>query len=179
MSFYRLCKKIFLIYSNFKFVFFFFVLFIVYFVFISMDLLLIKNVSGNENPIVQLSVYPNAGISASNIEVRCEISLPPTISSLSSSKFDNVYLSVQTDSVKPSGILLMYEDSTDRCRVNRDNVQLDVCNSSLILIHINHTILNDTLQKIDYSCKKGSIYAFTQYQLLSMKKKFEFFFLFF
>lgn len=127
--------------------------------------------SKSENPIVKLSVYPNAGISANNIEVRCEISSSSKVSPLSSSKFDNIYLSVQTDSVKPSGILLMFDDSTDRCRVNRDNIQLNVCNSSLILVHINHTILNETVQTIDYSCKKGTTYASTSYRLISKTKR--------
>jgi hypothetical protein len=134
-----------------------------------MDLVLLKSDSSNR-PTVQLSVYPNAGISTDNIEVRCEISPPLTISPLSSSKFDNIYLSVKTDSVKPSGILLMFDDSSDGCRRNRENVQVDVCNASLILIHINHTVLNETLQNIDYSCSKGTTYASSSYRIISEKK---------
>jgi hypothetical protein len=136
-----------------------------------MDLVLLKSDVSidfkNENPTVQLSVYPNAGISTDNIEVRCEISPPSIISPLSLLKFDNIYLSVQTDSVKPSGILLMFDDSIDKCEINKENVRVDVCNASLIIIHINHFILNETLQKIDYSCKKGTTYAFSSYRIIS------------
>jgi len=142
------------------------VLFNVFLLFTFVDLVLLKSDSSNENPIVQLFVSPNAGISTDNIEVRCEISPPKTISPLSLSKFDNIYLSVKTDSVKPSGILLMFDDSSDGCRINRENVQVDVCNASLILVHIKHTVLNETLQKIDYSCSKGVNYAFSSYQII-------------
>jgi len=146
------------------------VLFNVFILFTFVDLVLLKsdlsNRSTNESPVVQLSVSPNAGISSDNIEVRCEISQPITMSPLSSSKLDNIYLSVKTDSVKPSGILLMFDDSSDRCRINRENVQVDVCNASLILIRIKHTILNETLQRIDYSCSKGTNYAFSSYQII-------------
>ncbi|CAF1419290.1 unnamed protein product [Adineta steineri] len=121
----------------------------------------------NENPIVELSVYPNAGVSTENIQVRCQITqLSLMKSPLSSSKFDNVYLSVKTDTVKPSGIVLMFDDSSDGCRLNRENIRIDVCNASLILIHINHTILNETLQKIDYSCSKGTTYAYSSYRII-------------
>lgn len=125
----------------------------------------IQSDSLNQNPSIQLTVSPNSGYSADNIEIRCEISPPTIISSLSSSKFDNVYLSVKTDNVKPSGILLMFHDSADRCQINRENVEIDVCNSSLIIAHVKHTILNETLQKIDYSCSKGSTYAYASYKL--------------
>jgi hypothetical protein len=126
-----------------------------------------SNRSTNEIPTVQLSVYPNAGVSAENIQVRCQISQPSSISPLSSSKFENVYLAVKTDNVKPSGIFLMFDDSSDGCRINRENVHIDVCNASLILIHINHTLLNETLQKIDYSCSKGTTYAYSSYRIIS------------
>jgi len=165
-------------------------LFLVGLLFTLMDLVLLKsdlsNRSTNESPTVQLSVYPNAGISADNVEVRCEIFPRSTTSSLSSSKFDNIYLSVKTDSVKPSGILLMFDDGSDGCAKNRENLYIDVCNASLILIHINHTILNETLQKIDYSCKKGTTYASSSYRIISkaysifyLTKNFTFFFFLF
>jgi len=122
----------------------------------------------NESPIVQLSVSPNAGYSTENIEVRCEITPPLITSSLSSSKFDNIYLSVKTDSVKPSGILLQFDDSTDRCQVIPEKkFQIDICNASLILIHITHTIVNETLQKIDYVCSKGNTYVYSSYRITS------------
>ncbi|UJR35188.1 hypothetical protein I4U23_027955 [Adineta vaga] len=120
----------------------------------------------NERPTVELSVFPNAGISTENIQVRCQIIQPISKSPLASSKFDNVYLSVKTDNVKPSGIFLMFDDSSDGCRINRENVRVDVCNASLLLVHINHTILNETLQKIDYSCSKGNTYAYSSYRII-------------
>jgi hypothetical protein len=124
-------------------------------------------------PILELSVHPNAGMSTENIEVRCQISPPSSISPLSSSKFDNIYLSVKTDNVKPSGILLMFDDSIDRCRPGRENVQIDFCNATLIIIHINHTILNDTLQKIDYKCWKGTTSAMSSYRIISKEILFQ------
>jgi hypothetical protein len=145
-------------------------------------LALIDVVLSNQNPTLQLTVHPNAGFSTENIEIRCEISQPPSISPLSSSKFDNIYLAVRTDNVKPSGILLMFDDSNDRCQVNRQRyVHIDVCNATLILIHLNHTILNDTLQKIDYSCVKGAQHATNSYRIISkyFSKKFYFFIYFY
>lgn len=121
----------------------------------------------NESPIVQLSVYPHAGALTENIQVRCQISQPSLVSPLSSSKLENVYLSVKTDNVKPSGIVLMFDDGSDGCRINRENVHIDICNASLILIHINHTLLNETLQNIDYSCSKGTTYAYGSYRIIS------------
>ena len=126
-----------------------------------------KSNSNNDKSLVQLSVYPNAGISTANIEIRCEIISPSSISPLSTTKVENIYLYVKTDSVKPSGILLMFDDSSDECQINRENVRVDVCNASIIIVHINHTIVNDTLQKIDYSCSKGSTYAFSSYRIIS------------
>lgn len=122
---------------------------------------------GNDRPILELSVHPTAGSSTDNIEVRCQISHPLAVSPLSSSKLENVFLAVKTDNVKPSGIFLMFDDSSDRCRINRENVRVDVCNASLLLVHINHTILNETLHKIDYSCSKGNTYAYGSYRLMS------------
>jgi len=136
-----------------------------------MDLVLLKSDlsidSKNENPTVKLSVYPNAGTSTDTIEVRCEIFPPSTISPLSSFKSDNIYLSVKSDSVKPSGILLKFDDSIDKCEINKENLRVDVCNASLIIIHINHVILNETLQTIDYSCYKGKTYVSSSYRIIS------------
>jgi hypothetical protein len=148
-----------------------FVFFLVCLLFTLIDLVSSKsdltNHSPNENPILQLSVHPNAGVSTENIEVRCQISQPTSISPLSSSKFDNIYLSVKTDNVKPSGILLMFDDTSDGCRQGRENVQIDFCNASLIIIHVNHTVLNETLQKIDYKCWKGTASATSSYRIIS------------
>jgi hypothetical protein len=75
---------------------------------------------------------------------------------------------VKTDNVKPSGILLMFDDTNDRCEINREkHVHIDVCNATLILIRMNHTVLNETLDKIDYSCTKGSAQAISSYRILS------------
>ncbi|CAF0914128.1 unnamed protein product [Rotaria sordida] len=125
----------------------------------------LSNHSTNESPTLQLSVYPNAGTATEKIEVRCEISQPTSVSPLSSLKFENVFLSVKTDHVKPSGILLMFDDTTDGCRTNRENIHVDSCNASLILIHISHTIVNETLEKIDYACVKGSTEVISSYQI--------------
>ncbi|CAF3381311.1 unnamed protein product [Rotaria sp. Silwood1] len=132
----------------------------------------LSNRSTNESPILQLSVYPNAGTASEKIKVRCEISQPTSISPLSSSKFDNVFLSVKTDHVKPSGILLMFDDTADGCRSNRDNIDIDVCNASLILIHISHTILNETLEKIDYACAKGSTEVMSSYSIRNQSARY-------
>ena len=124
----------------------------------------------NESPLVHLSVFPNAGHSTENIEVRCEITPPSLISPLALSKFDNIYLSVKTDSVRPSGILLKFDDSTDRCtEISGKKFQVDVCNATLIVIRINHSIVNDTLQKIDYVCSKGTTYVQSSYKIISKK----------
>ncbi|CAF2522114.1 unnamed protein product [Rotaria sp. Silwood2] len=128
------------------------------FVFICID----RTVSIHDSPILQLSVYPNYGFLPENIEVRCEIIEP--------SKYDNIYLSVKTDYVKPSGIILMVDNTINRCRTNKkEYINVNICNSSLILIYINHTILNDTLEKIDYVCSQGGVNALSSYRILSRK----------
>ena len=122
------------------------------------------------NPIVQLSVYPSSGVSLDNIEIRCQMTLSSS-SSPSTSNYDNAYLSVRTDYVRPSGILLMLDHYSNNCRINRAQyLQVDVCNRSLILVRINHTILNDSLHKIDYWCNKGEVNAFTSYRLTSNER---------
>ena len=127
--------------------------------------------SDSASPIVELSVIPNAGYSTDNLEVRCEITPPSSISPLASSKFDNIYLSVKTDSVRPSGILLQFDDSTDRCQgIPEKKFHIDVCNATLIQIHISHTIVNETLEKIDYVCSKGSTYVSSSYRILSKQR---------
>ncbi len=112
-------------------------IFVVCLFFALMDLVLLKTVlsnpSVNEESTMKLSVHPSSGSSTDNIEVRCEVSSPPLISPLASTTFENIYLSVKTDGVIPSGILLMFDDRSDRCEKNRDNVQIDVCNASLVL----------------------------------------------
>ncbi|CAM4904352.1 unnamed protein product [Rotaria socialis] len=112
-----------------------------------------------DNTIIQLSVYPNHGFSPEKIEVRCQITEP--------SNYNNIYLSVQTDNVKPSGIILMVDNTINRCRTNKKQyINVNICNSSLILVHINHIILNDTLERIDYVCSQGEVDAISSYRLL-------------
>jgi hypothetical protein len=112
------------------------------------------NRTTNDNPKVHLSLRPQSGFYTDNIEVRCQISPISSISPLTSTKFENVYLSVKTDNVKPSGILLMFDDTNDRCEINREkHVHIDVCNATLILIRMNHT--------------KGSAQAISSYRILS------------
>lgn len=123
--------------------------------------------SSNPNPIVQLSVYPSSGVSLDNIQVRCQMTLSSS-SSPSPSNYDNAYLSVRTDNVRPSGILLMVDHYSNQCRINRAKyLHVDVCNRSLVLVRINHTLLNDSLHTIDYWCNKGDVDAFTSYRITS------------
>ncbi|CAM4756574.1 unnamed protein product [Rotaria magnacalcarata] len=118
-----------------------------------------RTVTTYDNTIIQLSVYPNHGFSPENIEVRCQITEP--------SIYNNIYLSVQTDNVKPSGIILMVDHTINRCRTNKKQyINVKICNSSLILVHINHIILNDTLQRIDYVCSQGEVDAISSYRIL-------------
>lgn len=118
-----------------------------------------------------MSVYPSSGVSLDNIEIRCQMTLSSS-STPSPSNYDNAYLSVRTDYVRPSGILLMVDHYSNNCRINRAQyLHVDVCNRTLILIRINHTILNDTLHKIDYWCNKGEIDAFTSYRITSKTKE--------
>lgn len=137
--------------------------------------------STKENSIVELSIYPSSGVTAENIRVQCKISQPTSVSPLSTTKFENVFLSVKTDLVIPSGILLMFDDTTDDCQTNRPTVRVDFCNASLIQFHVSHTIVNETLEKIDYSCLKGSTFAINSYQIkskyFSLRKKNNFHFL--
>lgn len=122
--------------------------------------------SPRDSPTVDLSVHPSSGVSTENIELNCHIAPASSVSPLTSSTFDNVYLSVKTDDVKPSGILLMFDDRNDQCEKNRiRDVHIDVCNATLIRVRLNHTILNETLQKIDYSCIKGSARAISSYRI--------------
>lgn len=131
--------------------------------FILMD----STVLSTSDSAVQLFVTPNAGYSTENIEVQCQLTPSSIISPLSSSKFDNIYLSVKTDSVRPSGILLQFDDSTDRCQgIPEKKFHIDICNATLIRIHISHTVINETLQTIDYVCSKGNIYVSSSYRIL-------------
>jgi len=114
----------------------------------------------NDIPILQLSVHPNFGYTTENIELRCQITQP-------SPGYDNIYLTVKTDNVKPSGILLMFAESINQCRGNKlQYIRIETCSSSLIHIHINHTILNDSLHTIDYACIKDDITAVGSYRIL-------------
>ncbi|UJR10641.1 hypothetical protein I4U23_014836 [Adineta vaga] len=116
-------------------------------------------VSNNEDPSIQLYVHPEHGFLTENIEVRCQIKTP--------SIYENIYLSVKTDNVKPSGILLMVDNRVNQCRINKEKfIHITVCNSTLIIIHIDHTILNDTLNTIDYSCSQGDDHVVNSYRIL-------------
>lgn len=126
-----------------------------------------STVLSNSDSPIQLFVNPNAGYSTDNIEVQCQLTPSSLISPLSASKFDNIYLSVKTDSVRPSGILLQFDDSTDRCQVIPEKkFHIEICNATLIRIHISHTVINETLQTIGYVCSKGNIYVSNSYRIL-------------
>jgi hypothetical protein len=120
-----------------------------------------------DKPLLQLSVYPSSGVFTENIEVDCRIRLDP-----STMNSDNVYLSVQTDNVKPSGILLMVDDRVNQCRINREKyIHVTICNRSHIRIRINHTLLNDSLHTIDYVCTKGDVNTISSYRLTSKRDR--------
>jgi len=121
----------------------------------------------DETTKLYLTISPSSGSSTENIEIRCQIDQTPLLSPLTSTKFENVYLRVKTDHVKPSGIFLKFDDTNDRCETNAAKpVHIDVCNATLILIRMNHTLLNDTLDKIDYSCSKGNVQVTNSYRIL-------------
>ena len=116
-------------------------------------------VSTNVDPVVRLHVHPTHGFSTENIEVRCQITTP--------SIYDNIYLSVRTDNVKPSGILLMVDNTINQCRINKEKfVHVTVCNSSLIIVHVNHVVVNDIRDTIDYSCSQGDEQVVSSYRIL-------------
>lgn len=115
----------------------------------------------NENSILQLNVYPLSGYTAENIDVYCHIRQP--------SIYDNVYLSVLTDNVKPSGILIMVDDTMNDCRKieNKEKYfRILTCNSTLIHVNINHEIINDSLHTIQYRCTQGETNVFNTYRIL-------------
>lgn len=122
-----------------------------------------------DNSKLRLTIHPQAGYSVENIEIRCEIFEP--------SVYDNVYLYVKTDNVKPAGILLMADPLGYDCRINdnkRKHIQIHICNSSMILINVNHEIIDDSLRKIEYACNQGDNSVFNSY-LITRKN---FFFIF-
>ena len=115
---------------------------------------------------LRLTIYPNSGYSVENIEIRCEIFEP--------SIYENVYLSVRTDNVKPSGILLMADPSGYDCRINenkRKHIHVHICNSSMILINVNHEIINDSLGTIEYACSQGENDVFNSYHITRKRFK--------
>ena len=113
----------------------------------------------NADSLIQLYVRPKHGFTTENIEVRCHVTTP--------SIYENIYLSVRTDNVKPSGILLMVDNTVNQCRINKEKfMQVSVCNSTLIVVHINHIVLNDTLRTIEYSCSQGDDHAYSSYRIL-------------
>jgi hypothetical protein len=121
--------------------------------------------SSHEKTMLQLAVHPSSGVSTENIQVRCHITVPASNAPF---KYDNVYLSVKTDNVIPSGILLMVDHRLNQCRINREKyIHVQICNRSLVLIHISHTILNDSLHTIDYACSKGDVNAMSSYRIAS------------
>ena len=67
----------------------------------------------------------------------------------------------------------MVDNTINRCRTNKKKyIDIEICNSSLIFIHMNHTILNDTLQRIDYVCSQGEVDALSSFRILSKKHKY-------
>jgi hypothetical protein len=123
-----------------------------------------RTVSINDNSNLQLSIHPNSGYSTESIEIRCHIIEP--------SVYDNIYLFVKTDNVKPSGILLMADTTVSECRINenkRKYIQVNFCNASLILINVNHEIINDSLHTIEYACSQGEGNALSSFRILSKK----------
>lgn len=117
---------------------------------------------------IDLSISPRSGAVPENIVIRCEI---PPVSPSNLNKLENVYLSVKTDDVKPSGIVLMFDDGQDRCeKMPNKIVQIDVCNSTLILVRMSHTVLNQTVEKIEYSCSKGLAQAIRSYRINSKRR---------
>jgi hypothetical protein len=116
-------------------------------------------VSTNADPVVRLHVHPTHGFSTDNIEVRCQITTP--------SVYDNIYLSVRTDNVRPAGILLMVDNMINQCRINKEKfLHVTVCNSSLIIVQVNHVVLNNTVHTIDYSCSQGDEQVVSSYRIL-------------
>jgi len=66
----------------------------------------------------------------------------------------------------------MVDDTVNQCRINENKekyIHVYSCNSSLILIHINHQVLNDSFHTIDYACSQGEVDVFTSYRILSKK----------
>lgn len=124
-------------------------------------------ISGQNSTIV-LSVNPSSGVKTENIEIQCQLPSSEAESSSSLTKVENVYLIVETNEVKPSGILLMFNDLREKCEENRRGYfQVDVCNSKLISIRINQTVLNETIDKIEYSCTKGNRKSTSSYKIIS------------
>jgi hypothetical protein len=123
-----------------------------------------RTVSINENSNLELSISPNSGYSTENIQIRCH-SIAPSV-------YDNIYLFVKTDNVKPSGILLMADSTNSECRINenkRKYIQINFCNASLILVTINHEIINDSLHTIEYACNQGDVNVISSFRILSKK----------
>ena len=129
-----------------------------------------SSLSMNDQPVLQLSVHPTHGLSTKNIEIRCRIT--PSLSNPSAaSNFENVYVSVKSDNVKPSGILLMVDNYANECRINREkSLHIIICNRTHVLIRVNHTILNHTRHTIDYACTKGDIIARATYRIAGKLK---------
>ena len=114
---------------------------------------------------IDLSVSPSSGLSPENIVLRCALS-PASSSTLA--KLENVYLRVRTDDVKPGGILLMFDDGRDKCEINSAKpMEIDFCNATLIVVRMSHTLLNQTLEKIDYSCSRGTAQAMRSFHITS------------
>jgi hypothetical protein len=64
----------------------------------------------------------------------------------------------------------MADGVVDQCRINENkekHIHVHSCNSSLILIHINHQVINDSLDTIDYACSQGEIAVLSSYRILS------------
>ena len=120
----------------------------------------------DENPTPELTIFPRSAYSTDNIQIRCHIPKP--------SIYDNIYLFVKTDNVKPSGILLMADSTNGECRINENKgkyIQVTACNASLIEITVNHEVINDSLHTIEYACNQGDVSADSSFRILSKKFK--------
>jgi hypothetical protein len=123
-----------------------------------------RTVSINDNTNLHLTIYPDSGYSPENIQIHCHTTQP--------SIYDNIYLFVKTDNVKPSGILIMADSTNSECRINenkRKYIQVNACNASLILINVNHEIINDSLHTIEYACNQGDVTVYSSFRILSKK----------
>jgi hypothetical protein len=68
----------------------------------------------------------------------------------------------------------MVDDTVNQCRISENKekyIHVNSCNSSLILIRINHQIINDSHHTIVYACSQGEVVAFSSYRILRKEYK--------